>query len=162
MKQQTKIICISIAKQEMTCFADDIIIYKFLVSTGLNGVGEQKNSGCTPRGWHKIHSIIGRECAINTVFVGRVPTGEQFTQELANNYPGRDWIVTRIFQLDGMEAGRNKYGEVDTLQRYIYIHGTPFENALGKPGSHGCIRMNNNEIVELSDWVSTDTIVYIQ
>lgn len=162
MNQPTKIIVISILKQEMTCFADDNIIFKFLVSTGLNGVGEQKNSGCTPRGWHKIHSVIGLGSEINSVFVARVHTGEQYTDELAQLHPNRDWIVTRILQLDGLEVGRNKGGDVDTLERYIYIHGTPYEHALGKPGSHGCIRMNNEEIIELSNWVNTDTLVYIE
>lgn len=162
MSQNTKIIFISTAKQEMNCFENDRLVYTYRVSTGLNGVGEKKNSECTPRGWHRIHSIIGLEHQINSVLVAREWTGELYTEELAIKFPDRDWILTRIFQLDGLEPGRNKGGDVDTLERYIYIHGTPDTTSLGKPGSHGCIRMNNNEIIDLGCWVTTDTLVYIQ
>ena len=120
------------------------------------------NSECTPRGWHKIHSIIGLDNQINSVFVAREWTGEIYSDELARQFPDRDWILTRILRLDGLEPGRNKGGDVDTFDRYIYIHGTPDTTLLGKPGSHGCIRMNNNEIIELAYWVTTETLVYIQ
>lgn len=162
MTQNNKIIFISTLKQEMTCFENDHLVFTYLVSTGKNGSGERKNSECTPRGWHKIHSIIGIEHQLNSVLVAREWTGEIYTEELAAKFTGRDWILTRIFQLDGLEPGRNKGGDVDTLERYIYIHGTPDSTELGKPGSHGCIRMNNNEIIELGCWVNTDTLVYIQ
>jgi lipoprotein-anchoring transpeptidase ErfK/SrfK len=125
-------------------------------------VGEKKNSECTPRGWHKIHAIIGLELPMNSVLVSRKWTGEIYTDELAAQYPDRDWILTRIVQLDGLEPGRNKGGDVDTLERYIYIHGTPDVKRLGKPGSHGCIRMNNKEIIDLGGWVTAETLVYIE
>lgn len=162
MKQCTKIIFISTSKQEMTCFENDNLVSTYLVSTAKNGVGERKNSECTPRGWHKVHSIIGLELSINSVLVSREWTGELYTEELAAQYPNRDWILTRIVQLDGLEPGRNKGGDVDTLERYIYIHGTPDTAVLGIPGSHGCIRMNNKEVIDLGDWVTTETLVYIQ
>ena len=120
------------------------------------------NSECTPRGWHKIYSIIGVEHPVNSVFVAREWTGEIYSQELAQANPGRDWILTRILQLEGLEPGRNKGGEVDSLQRYIYIHGTPDTTALGAPGSRGCIRVRNNEMINLAQWVTTETLVYIQ
>ena len=162
MTQNTKIIFVSTVNQEMTCLENDRLIFSYLVSTGKNGVGEKKNSECTPRGWHKIHSIIGLEYQKNSVLVGRKWTGEMYSEELASQFSDRDWILTRIFQLDGLEPGRNKGGDVDTLERYIYIHGTPDTTPLGKPGSHGCIRMKNEEIIELGYWVTTDTLVYIQ
>ncbi|MCL9685576.1 L,D-transpeptidase [Legionella maioricensis] len=162
MAQNSKIIFISTSKQEMTCFENDHLVSTYCVSTGKNGVGEKKNSECTPRGWHKVHSIIGMEHPINSVFVSREWTGEVYTEELATQFSDRDWILTRIIQLDGLEPGRNKGGDVDTLERYIYIHGTPDTTVLGVPGSHGCIRMNNKEIIDLGYWVTTETLVYIQ
>lgn len=162
MTEKSKIIFISTANQEMVCFANDQKVYTHKVSTGKNGVGEMNNSECTPRGWHRIYSIIGLEHQINSVLVAREWTGEIYTEELANQFPHRDWILTRILQLEGLEPGRNKGGDVDTLERYIYIHGTPDTTQLGVTGSHGCIRMNNMEIIELATWVTTDTLVYIQ
>lgn len=162
MIQSHKIIFISILKQELTCFENDHLLFTYLISTGKNGSGEKKNSECTPRGWHKIHSIIGLEHQINSVFVSRKWTGELYSEELAIQFPERDWILTRIIQLDGLEPGRNKGGDVDTLERYIYIHGTPDTTILGVPASHGCIRMKNKEIIELSCWATSDTLVYIQ
>src|SRR5580704_2144305 len=113
MMQSNKIIFISTAKQEMTCFENDNLVSNYLVSTAKNGVGEKKNSECTPRGWHKIHAIIGLELPMNSVLVSRKWTGEIYTDELAAQYPDRDWILTRIVQLDGLEPGRNKGGDVD-------------------------------------------------
>jgi lipoprotein-anchoring transpeptidase ErfK/SrfK len=162
MTQANKIIFISSINQEMTGFENDHLVFSYQVSTGKNGLGEQINSECTPRGWHRVYSLIGLEHQINSVLVSRKWTGEIYTAELSEQYPGRDWILTRILQLDGLEPGRNKGGEVDSLKRYIYIHGTPDTVKLGQPGSRGCIRMKNKEIIELSLWATTDTLVYIQ
>jgi lipoprotein-anchoring transpeptidase ErfK/SrfK len=162
MIEKNKIIYVSIAKQEMNCFENDKSVFTYQVSTGKKGVGEVKNSECTPRGWHRIYSILGLEHQINSVLVAREWTGEIYTEQLASQFPDRDWILTRIFQLDGLEPGRNKGGDVDTLERYIYIHGTPDTTQLGVPGSHGCIRMNNMAIIDLASWVTSDTLVYIQ
>lgn len=155
-------IFISASQQMMHCFANDQPYKSYLISTGKNGLGEQKDSECTPRGWHRIHSRIGLDAAINSVFVSRQWTGEIYTPELAAQHPGRDWILTRILQLDGLEEGRNKGGEVDSLERYIYIHGTPDTNKLGTPGSRGCIRMYNLDLIELADWVEIGTKVCIE
>lgn len=105
--------------------------------------------------------IIGRGCALNTVFVGRRPTGEIYTPELAVQQPQRDWILTRILWLSGAESGFNRGGECDTLRRYIYIHGTPDSEPMGKPRSHGCIRMGNRDIAELADLVEPGDEVVI-
>jgi hypothetical protein len=160
--RSNQLIFISAAMQRMHCFENDEPYKSYSISTGKNGLGEKKDSECTPRGWHRIHSRIGLDAAINSVLVARLWTGEIYSEELAAANPGRDWILTRILQLDGLEEGRNKGGEVDSLERYIYIHGTPETTELGKPGSRGCIRMRNNDIIELADWVKIDTLVCIE
>lgn len=124
-------------------------------------MGEQMGSECTPRGWHQIHAKVGMDAAVNSVFCSRVWTGEIYSDEFALQNPGRDWILTRILQLDGLEPGRNKQGEVDSLQRYIYIHGTPDSTTLGMPGSRGCIRMRNKDVVELAEWIDIGARVFI-
>ncbi len=133
----------------------------FDVSTAARGAGEQNGSLCTPRGHHVIRARIGAGARPGTVFVGRRPTGEIYSPALARDYPGRDWILTRILWLCGTEPGRNRRGEVDTMRRYIYIHGTPDETILGHPGSHGCIRMANADIITLFDGVTAGTPVFI-
>ena len=131
------------------------------VSTSKNGAGELKDSFCTPRGKHIIRAKIGAGAAENTVFVRRRPSGERYTPELGEQNPGRDWILTRILWLSGREPGFNRLGKVDTMQRYIYIHGSPDSAAMGEPGSIGCIRMRNRDVVELFDQVAPGTAVYI-
>ncbi len=147
MNQTSTFIYIATEQQEMVCYDNDELVNTYSVSTGKNGVGEQNGSECTPRGWHKVHSIIGLENQANSVFVSRIWTGEMYSKELAEQFPNRDWILTRILRLEGLEPGRNQGGEVDTLNRYIYLHGTPDTTQLGIPGSRGCIRMRNTEII---------------
>ena len=130
------------------------VVREYPVSTGKNGPGEQLDSGCTPRGRHSIAGMIGAGCAANTVFVGRQPTGELYTPALHRHHPERDWILTRIIWLQGEEPGVNQGGAVDTYSRYIYIHGAPDDLKMGEPGSAGCIRMRNNDVVELFELVS--------
>lgn len=162
MNTTNKIIIISSEQQELQCFEEDLLIATYPVSTGKNGMGEKVNSECTPRGWHTFHSILGEDHAVNSVFVSRKWTGEIYSPQLATQFPERDWILTRIIRLDGLEPGRNKGGDVDTFMRYIYIHGTPDTTVLGEPGSHGCIRMKNNQILSLLNWATIDTLVYIK
>ncbi|PPD56235.1 MAG: L,D-transpeptidase [Methylotenera sp.] len=134
---------------------------KYQVSTAANGVGCEKNSGCTPLGSHVIRAKIGAGALPNTVFVGRRPTGEICTPELMAQFPNRDWILTRILWLSGTEIGVNRLGNVDTMQRYIYIHGTPDSTDMSKIGSHGCVRMRNGDIIELFELVEAGTSVLI-
>lgn len=155
-------IIISIARQRLELWRDSFCIARYPVSTALNGPGEQKNSGCTPRGKHFIRAKIGAEKPINTVFIGRRPTGEVYTSALAKRYPARDWILSRIIWLCGCEIGRNRLSSVDTMQRYIYIHGTPDSEPMGQPLSHGCIRMRNTDIVALFEQVDVGTRVSIE
>lgn len=134
---------------------------EFAVSTAANGAGELFGSECTPRGRHVIRAKIGAGERENTVFAGRRPTGEIYTPELARQFPQRDWILTRILWLSGLEPGCNRLGRVDTMRRYIYIHGCPDEDRLGVPGSHGCIKMRNRDIIYLFGRVSAGTPVSI-
>jgi lipoprotein-anchoring transpeptidase ErfK/SrfK len=124
-------------------------------------VGELNGSYCTPRGQHIIRAKIGAGQPLNSVFVERRPTGEIYGPELAGTFPGRDWILTRILWLSGCEPGYNRLGKVDTMRRAIYIHGSPDSAEIGKPGSHGCVRMRNQDVVELFDLVPAGTPVVI-
>ncbi|MGH8632698.1 MAG: L,D-transpeptidase family protein [Burkholderiales bacterium] len=137
-------------------------IKRYSISSSKNGVGEWNGSFCTPRGRHIIRAKIGAGQPLNAVFVERRPTGEVYTPELAGISPGRDWILTRILWLSGCEPGYNRLGKVDTMRRAIYIHGSPDRAEMGKPGSHGCIRMRNDDIVELFDLVPVRTVVEIR
>jgi L,D-transpeptidase YbiS len=137
------------------------VLRRYAVSTAANGVGEISGSYCTPRGKHIIRAKVGAGQPENTVFVGRRPTGEIYTPELGAQFPGRDWILTRILWLSGCEVGFNRLGENDTMRRYIYIHGTPDSVPLGTPGSQGCIRMRNADLIELFDIVPVGTAVEI-
>lgn len=132
------------------------------VSTALNGAGEANGSGCTPRGEHLIRAKIGAGMPMNAVFVGRRFTGEIYSEALAEQYPTRDWILTRILWLSGLQKGVNRLGCVDTMRRYIYIHGTPDSEPMGVPVSHGCIRMRNRDIIELFDKVPVGTRLVIE
>jgi len=135
---------------------------RYLVSTAKNGLGEVNGSFCTPRGRHIVRAKIGAGQPLGAVFVRRRPTGEIWTPELHAKYPGRDWMLTRILWLSGCEAGRNRLGEVDTMRRMIYIHGAPDSVEMGKPGSHGCIRMRNQDIAELFELLPPYTPVEIR
>jgi len=152
---------IRIGAQTLELRDGDRLLACYRVSTARNGPGEARDSGCTPRGCHRIRARIGAGCPVNTVFVGRRPTGEIYDAALAARELGRDWILTRILWLTGAEPGRNRGGAVDTLRRYIYIHGCPDEIPLGLPLSHGCIRMRNADLVALFDRVRVGTRVDI-
>ncbi len=133
----------------------------FSVSTAANGPGESMDSECTPTGKHIIRAKIGGNQPINTIFVGRRPTGEIYKSGMRDAYPNRDWILTRILWLSGCQPGFNRLGNVDSMRRYIYIHGTPDEVELGKPGSAGCVRMRNQDLLELYNMVSAGTKLVI-
>jgi lipoprotein-anchoring transpeptidase ErfK/SrfK len=151
-----------IANQQLELLDDaGKLLRRYAVSTAEKGVGETSGSNCTPRGKHVVRARIGAGQPENTVFVSRRPTGEIYTPELGAQFPGRDWILTRILWLSGCEVGFNRLGNNDTMRRYIYIHGTPDSVQLGKPGSHGCIRMRNRDLIELFDLVKAGTAVEI-
>ncbi|AUB84821.1 hypothetical protein THSYN_17300 [Candidatus Thiodictyon syntrophicum] len=157
----TRRILIDLATQTLTLFEGERMRARYRVSTGLNGAGEFNGSGCTPRGQHRVRLRIGAGCPANTVFRARRPTGEVYGPELAAAYPDRDWVLTRILWLTGCEPGRNRGGPLDTLRRFIYIHGCPDHVPLGEPRSHGCVRMHNADLVELFDLTPVGTPVAI-
>lgn len=154
---------ISIGLQQLDLLDDaGRLIKRYSISSAKNGVGEQNGSFRTPRGRHIVRAKIGAGQPLNTVFVERRPTGETFSPELAKRHPGRDWILTRILWLSGLERGLNRLGQVDTMRRAIYIHGSPDSADMGRPGSRGCIRMHNRDIVELFELVPVRTLVEIR
>lgn len=137
-------------------------VKEYSISTAKLGVGQQKGSNQTPIGWHEIRAKIGTNAEKNSVFIGRRFTGEIYDQALAEKFPQRDWILSRILWLSGCEVGRNRLGNVDTMQRYIYIHGTPDSEPMGVPESHGCIRMRNQDVIELFDLLPLWAPIWIQ
>ncbi len=155
-------IIINVHKKILQCLVDDVVVQEYPVSTARNGVGEQWGSECTPRGKHIIRAKIGAQAKENSVFVGRRLTGEIFSDNLRINHPDRDWILTRILWLSGLEVGKNRLGKVDTMRRYIYIHGCPDSDEMGVDSSHGCIKMRNSDLVKLFDKVSIGTYVTIK
>ncbi|SCY02742.1 L,D-transpeptidase catalytic domain [Nitrosospira sp. Nl5] len=153
---------INIPSQKLDLYDDnENVIRQYRISSAKNGVGQVNGSFCTPLGRHIIRAKIGAGQPANTVFVRRRPTGEIYTPELGASFPGRDWILTRILWLSGCEPGFNRLGAVDTMRRYIYIHGSPDSVEMGKLGSIGCIRMRNDDLLELFDLVSAGTEVDI-
>lgn len=152
---------VDVAAQVLRLVDGDRVFAEWPVSTARNGVGERQGSGCTPRGRHVVRARIGAGAPSGAVFVGRRWTGEICTPEAYAAEPGRDWILTRILWLSGLERGRNRLGEFDTMRRYIYIHGCPDEVPLGRPGSHGCVRMRNADVIALFDETAVGTEVVI-
>lgn len=153
---------ISIAEQTLRLFDEGgACLRTWSVSTAANGAGEREGSGCTPRGRHVVRARIGAGAPPGAVFRGRRPTGEVWSPELAAQHPERDWILSRILWLSGCEPGFNRLGEVDTMRRYIYIHGTPNDQPMGVPLSHGCVRMRNADVIELFERVPVGTEVLI-
>jgi lipoprotein-anchoring transpeptidase ErfK/SrfK len=154
---------VSLSRQQLALFGDDgACIRRYPISTAARGPGELRDSGCTPRGRHVVRAKIGAGMPAGTVFRARRPTGERWSPELAAAQPGRDWILSRILWLSGCEPGRNRLGAVDSMRRYIYIHGTGDDQPMGEPRSHGCIRMRNRDIIELFELVAAGTEVSIQ
>lgn len=146
------LIKVSVSEQSLQAIdtnGETVLYYK--ISTAKNGLGQVSGSECTPLGSHRIRAKIGDAAALGSVFVGRRQTGEVYSAELAKQFPQRDWILTRILWLCGNESGFNRGGQVDTQRRYIYIHGAPDSHRLGVPSSHGCVKMRNNEMLQLFD-----------
>ena len=157
-----KHILVSLDTQTLELLHGGRVLERYPVSTASKGAGEQRDSGCTPRGLHRVRIRIGDGCPQGAVFVGRRATGEIYDAELARRHPERDWVLTRILWLTGSEPGRNRGGRVDSLRRFIYIHGCPDTEPMGEPRSHGCIRMRNRDLIELFDLVQAGTLVEIR
>ena len=146
--------CLRLTKNEQ--------VVRYPISTAKLGIGQQKGSNQTPLGCHIVRAKIGGAESTDSVFIGRRFTGEIYTAELAEKHPNRDWILSRILWLSGCEIGYNRLGNVDTMQRYIYIHGTPDTEPMGIPESHGCVRMRNTDVIELFSQIDTGCHVWIQ
>jgi lipoprotein-anchoring transpeptidase ErfK/SrfK len=153
---------ISVSEQQLNLIEASKILKSYSISTAKKGMGCEKNSEKTPLGKHRIRAMIGKDEPINSIFVGRRKTGEIYNQQLAKQYPNRDWILTRIIWLSGKEIGKNRLGNLDTMQRYIYIHGTPDTEPMGIAKSHGCIRMRNEDLIELFNNITLDILVNIK
>lgn len=153
---------IDIGMQQLRLVRETAVVFQCPVSTALNGSGERMGSECTPRGEHRIRLKIGNGCPRNAVFVGRRFTGEIYTPAMTESDPGRDWILTRIIWLSGLQTGFNRGGECDSLRRFIYIHGTPKSEPMGEPRSHGCIRLYNDDLIHLFDNVENGMRVVIR
>ena len=156
-----KYIKVSVAKQQLDLIDGNTCLASYPISTAKNGIGQVSGSECTPLGWHIIRAKIGQHAKANTVFVGRRATGELFSEDMRQQFPERDWILTRILWLSGLEKGFNRGGEVDTMRRYIYIHGCPDSDSFDKPSSHGCVKMYNQDVIALFDMVDTGIRVII-
>ena len=152
---------ISVSSQKLSLFQEGELISSYKVSTALKGVGQEKNTNKTPLGNHIIRAMIGRNLPIYAVIKARRFTNQIWTKELDSSSTTVDLILSRVIWLSGKDLGRNRLGNVDTMQRYIYIHGTNEEHLLGTPSSHGCIRMSNEDVIELFDLVSVGDIVEI-
>ena len=156
------LILVDVSSQTLRLQDDDgHVLLETRIATGRNGVGEVNGSQQTPRGWHKVRAKIGAGQPANAVFVARRPTGELYSPEMRAAYPGRDWILTRILWLSGLEPGKNRLGNVDTMRRFVYIHGCPDDDPMGVPSSRGCIKMRNSELIDFFERVPAGTRVHI-
>jgi len=162
MQTESCLIKVSIDEQRLQLLAAGKIEMDVAVATATNGPGEIMHSECTPRGWHRVRAKIGAGAPENTVFTGRRPTGEIYSPVLRQEHPGRDWMLTRLLWLCGLEPGRNRFGERDSMRRYIYIHGCPDTDEMGIPSSHGCVKMRNADVIRLFDSVPVGIRVLIQ
>jgi len=138
-----------------------LLARQYSVSTAKFGVGEQKNSYQTPRGWHKVCEKIGDGAEKDTIIFRQKITPWKYSETLHQQYPNKDWILTRVLWLCGMEPGLNQGGDVDSYDRYIYIHGAGAHVPFGTPSSLGCVRMKSDDVIELFDHTAVGTDVYI-
>ncbi|MGM0536752.1 MAG: L,D-transpeptidase family protein [Pseudomonadota bacterium] len=149
------------AAQRLVVWRGREVDWQCAVSTAANGTGEEEGSGATPLGWHTVRAAIGAGNPAGSVYRGRRPTGEVYSEALAAEHPGRDWILTRILWLSGLEPGRNRGGKVDSQRRYIYLHGTPPSEPMGVARSHGCIRLRDEDLLALFEIAVPGTPVWL-
>lgn len=152
---------IDIHDQSLTLWHGQTSGYRCLISTGKAGAGQREGSGQTPLGWHYVRAAIGADAPDNGVFRGRRETGEVYSSTLAARHPERDWILSRILWLCGLEKGHNRGGQVDSQRRYIYLHGTPPGEPMGVPASHGCVRLRLDDLHYLFTQAPPGTPVWL-
>lgn len=154
-------IYIGIKRQKLYLFEANIISKIYKVSTSLKGAGNEISSYKTPLGLHFIYEKIGNNAPIGTLFINKKNTNKIVEIDSLTLNQNKDEITTRLMSLMGKELNINKGGRVDTFKRGIYIHGTSNEKSIGKPSSHGCIRMKNNDIIELFNSVDKQIPVFL-
>ena len=159
---QNNEIIVDISQQRLYLFKDDNLVVSFPVSTSKYGEGQIENSFKTPLGLHEIKQKIGNNAPINTIFTARENTNKTAEIQIKPSDTVDDFVTSRILWLDGLENGVNRGAGVDSYRRYIYIHGTHEEGLIGQKASQGCIRMFNNDVIELFDMVTEGTKVQIR
>jgi hypothetical protein len=159
---QHNLIVVDISSQSLQWFLDGELEKRYHISTSRYGIGSRAGSNKTPLGLHYVKRKIGADATSGTIFKGRVSTGRVARIEHRPLATGDDFVTSRILWLSGLEEGRNRGNGVDSFSRYIYIHGTHEEGLIGKPASHGCIRMFNRDVIDLYKRIHTRTLVWIQ
>lgn len=154
-------VCVDVGLQRLTVLRRGRKVATYPVSTATLGTGSESGSNRTPLGLHRVCKKIGDGEPHGMIFVGRVPVGKIATIKVDAVDAAEDLILTRILWLDGLEEGKNRGGSVDSRSRYIYIHGTNEEGLIGRPASHGCVRMRNADVVELCDLIVEGVVVEI-
>ena len=156
-----EVIYVSIKEQKLYHIQHDSIIKEYIISSSVYGIGNTSGSNKTPIGLHNIRKKYGEKTPINGKMTGRVFQGNIATIYTDQTKSKTDDVTSRILWLEGLEKGKNKGEGIDSFKRYIYIHGTSEEGRLGKPASHGCIRMKNKEVIDLYNLVEVGTLVLI-
>ena len=156
-----EVLYVSIKQQKLYHIQNDSIIKEYIISSSAYGIGSKAGSNKTPIGLHIIKEKYGDKTPVNGRMTGRVFYGDIATIYTDETKSKTDDISSRIFWLEGMEKGKNKGKGIDSFSRYIYIHGTSEEGRLGKPASHGCIRMKNKEVIDLYKLIEVGTLVLI-
>jgi len=145
---------VDVARQTLTLAQDGSVLRVFRVSTARAGIGSAEGSGQTPPGRHRVCRLFGHSAAPGQVFVSRRAVKGLVIPRTDWCVPSsKDYVLTRILWLEGLDPGLNRGPGIDSRTRYIYIHGTNQEHLLGTPASHGCIRMANDDVVELFAFV---------
>lgn len=160
-KKTDTIVLVNIAQQQLLVVSNNNILKTYTVSTAKAGTGAEKNSNKTPLGIHRIKNKIGHNAPLGTIFFARKASGQIAKIYTDTTDTPKDYVTTRILWLDGLEPDKNKGGNIDSYERYIYIHGTHEEGLLGKPMSMGCIRMKNADVIALFNMVKEGTLVAI-
>jgi hypothetical protein len=162
IKLSNRVLLVSIGRQTLQLYSDGELVKAYVVSTSARTPSSQKGSCGTPLGLHAIAEKIGAGQPPGIVFKNRVPTGYHFSEHLARGGADENLVTTRILWLKGLEPGVNQGGDVDSYDRYIYIHGTNREDRLGHPQSAGCVVLSNLDVIDLYERVRVGDVVLIE
>ncbi len=152
---------VGIRRQRMYYFKNNQIVSSYPISTSSKGAGNLMGSYKTPTGLHQIAEKIGGNAPLGTLFINKKNTGKVVPVNKSEISIKKDEITSRVLSLKGLQQGINKGKKYDTFSRGIYIHGTSDEASIGRPSSHGCVRMKNDDIMELFDLLSVGTKVVL-